>query len=438
MMKRTIRIGMIGFGTVASGAYQIITQQREEIRNRLGCFLDVVKIADTHWATRRSISPPKRILTTEAQEILDDPSIDIVVELIGGIHPARAYILGAIEKRKHVVTANKALLAVHGTALFGAAVRAGVDIGFEGSVCGGIPIVRMIKEGLTAAKIDSIFGIVNGTCNYILTKMTDEKKPFAEVLSEAQKLGYAEADPTLDITGTDSAHKLAIMTRLTFGTPVALKEIYTEGIDGINPIDIALAEEFGCRIKLLAIAKLSGGEIEVRVHPTMIPLNVLLSKVDDVYNAVYVTGETVGPLLFYGRGAGSLPTGSAVVSDLIDIGRNILKGVSGRVPPASFYPEHQRRLPIKKMETIESLYYLRFMAADRPGVLSKVSGVLGKYKISISSVIQQGRKVGGRVPLVMMTHRAQEKNVREALAKIDRMAEVSKPTVLIRVEMGAP
>jgi len=254
------------------------------------------------------------------------------------------------------------------------------------------------------------------------------------VLAEAQRLGYAEADPTLDVEGTDSAHKLAVLTNLAFGTPVPLKEIYTEGVKKVTPVDIAFAEEFGYKIKLLAIAKLADGEIEARVHPTMIPKEYLLSRVEGVHNAVYIVGESVGELLFYGRGAGSLPTGSAVVSDLIDIARNIIKGAGGRVPPAAFIPSARTALRIKRMEEIESLYYLRFMAEDRPGVLSKISGILGKYKISISSVIQQGRKAGGNVPLVMMSHRAKERDVQEALSKINRMDYVSEPTVLIRVE----
>lgn len=433
-MKSSIKVGFIGFGTVATGAVKILTEQKGLIRRRLGCPIEIVQIADLDVKRSRGVSLPKGILTTDAMKVVRHPEIDIVVELIGGYEPARQFLLEAIRLGKQVVTANKALLAVHGEEIFRAAVEQGVDVGFEGSVGGGIPIIHAIKEGLAAEEIAAIYGIVNGTCNYILTKMTDEGKKFSEVLAEAQRLGYAEADPTLDIGGADSAHKLAVLTCLAFGTAVPLKEIYTEGVDKVTPLDIAFAEEFGYKIKLLAIAKAADGEIEARVHPTMIPKEYLLSRVGGVYNAIYLVGEAIGEALFYGRGAGSLPTGSAVVSDLIDISRNILKGASGRVPPASFLPEARPALRIKQMDEIESLYYLRFMAEDRPGVLSKISGVLGKHRISISSVIQQGRKAGGNVPLVMMTHRAKERDVQEALSKINRMDYVSEPTMLIRVE----
>lgn len=433
-MKSSIKVGFIGFGTVATGAVKILTEQKGLIRRRLGCPIEIVQIADLDVKRSRGVSLPRGVLTTDALKVVRHPEIDIVVELIGGYDPARQFLLEAIRRGKQVVSANKALLAAHGEEIFRAAVEQGVDVGFEGSVGGGIPIIHAIKEGLAAEKIAAIYGIVNGTCNYILTKMTDEGKKFSEVLAEAQRLGYAEADPTLDIGGADSAHKLAILTCLAFGTAVPLKEIYTEGVDKVTPLDIAFAEEFGYKIKLLAIAKAADGEIEARVHPTMIPKEYLLSRVGGVHNAIYLVGEAIGEALFYGRGAGSLPTGSAVVSDLIDISRNILKGASGRVPPASFLPEARPALRIKQMDEIESLYYLRFMAEDRPGVLSKISGVLGKHRISISSVIQQGRKAGGNVPLVMMTHRAKERDVQEALSKINRMDYVSEPTMLIRVE----
>ncbi|MFY9268210.1 MAG: homoserine dehydrogenase [Candidatus Manganitrophaceae bacterium] len=433
-MKSSIKIGIIGFGTVGTGTLKILTGQKELIRRRLGCSIDVVRIADLDVKRSRGTSLPKGILTTDPMKVIEDPEIDVVVELIGGYEPARHYLLQAIHRGKHVVTANKALLAAHGEELFRAAVKQGVDIGFEGSVGGGIPIIRAMKEGLAADKVTAIYGIVNGTCNYILTQMTEEGESFSNVLAEAQRLGYAEADPTLDIGGADSAHKLAILTSLAFGTPVSLKEIYTEGVDKVTPLDIAFAQEFGYTIKLLAIAKMADGEIEARVHPTMVPKEYLLSRVGGVHNAIYVIGESLGEALFYGRGAGSLPTGSAVVGDLIDISRNILKGISGRVPPASFLPEARPSLRIKSVEEIKSLYYLRFMAQDHPGVLSKVSGVLGRHRISISSVIQHGRKAGGNVPLVMMTHQARERDVRDALSKIDRMECVSEPTVLIRVE----
>jgi len=303
-------------------------------------------------------------------------------------------------------------------------------------VGGGIPIIRALKEGLSANRIESIYGIINGTSNFILSKMTDEGKAFTDVLAEAQAAGYAEADPASDVEGWDSANKLAILVALAVGTPVDLKAIYTQGITSITPLDIAFAREFGYRLKLLAIAKVQQGAIEARVHPTMIPEDYLLAQVNGVFNAVYITGDFIGPCLFYGRGAGDYPTASAVVSDLIAIGRDIQKGVSGRVPPGSYPVEGRRHLRLLAMEDITSWYYLRFMALDLPGVLSTIAGVLGKYNISISSVIQKGRKAGGPVPLVMMTHRALERDVRQALAEIDAMPIVSDKTMLIRVEGG--
>lgn len=437
-MKRSIKIGFIGFGTVATGAIKILTEQKALLKRRIGADLEIVKIADREIERDRGIALPPGLLTADAEAVLQHPDIDIVVELIGGIEPARALILDAINQGKHVVTANKALIAEHGEAIFGAAGAKGVDIGFEAAVCGGIPIVREMKEGLAAERIRSIYGIVNGTCNYILTKMRDEGGNFTDVLKEAQALGFAEADPALDIGGGDSAHKLAILSNLAFGTPVTLKEIYTEGIEKVRPIDIAFADEFGYDIKLLAITKMTDGEIEARVHPTMISKETLLSKVNGVFNAVYVEGEAVGGLLFYGKGAGSLPTGSAVVSDLVDIARNILSGSNIRVPAAAFVPAARKKLRIRPMAEIRSLYYLRFMVQDHPGVLSRISGILGLHQISISSMIQQGRKIEGGVPLVIMTHMAKEQNLQSALSEIDQLDCIMGSTLLIRVEGEDP
>ena len=437
-MPSSIKIGFIGFGTVATGAVKILLSQADLLKRRLGCRLEIVGIADRDLERNRGVSLSGIPLTADAKEILRDPSIDIVVELIGGTDGARTYILDAIGRGKHIVTANKALIATHGEEIFEAALKRGVEVGFEASVCGGIPILQAMKEGLAAEKIKSIYGIVNGTCNYILTKMRDEKRDFSDVLKEAQALGFAEADPALDIGGGDSRHKLAILSNLAFGTPVDLSDIYTEGIENVTQIDIAFADQFGYQIKLLAIAKSVNTGIEVRVHPTMLSKETLLSKVEGVFNAVYVVGESLGEALFYGQGAGSLPTGSAVVSDLISIARNIISGSIGRVPAASFVPEAKKRLPIKAMAEIESLYYLRFMVQDCPGVLSDISGILGQHRISISSVIQQGRKVGGHVPLVMMSHRAKERDLLAALSKIDRLGCISGPSRFIRVEGKDP
>jgi len=419
---------------VGTGLVKILLQQNDLLLRRLGLPLEIVSIADQDIERDRGISLPPGVLTTNAAKIIRDPEIDIVVELIGGTGPAKQYMLDAIERGKHVVTANKALLATHGEEIFQAAAKNEVDVGFEASVCGAIPILRSMKEGLVAEEISAIYGIVNGTCNYILTKMSEEDKVFSDVLQEAQDLGYAEADPTLDIDGADSAHKLAILANLAFGTPISLKDIYTEGLKRVSSIDIDFAEKFGYKIKLLAIAKSANGEIEARVHPTMIRKDTLLSKVDGVFNAVYLIGDSAGEVLFYGKGAGALPTGSAVVSDIVSLARDIIKGASGRVPSNAYTAPSRKKLRVKGIEEIESLYYLRFMAEDDPGVLSKISGILGENHIGISSVIQQGRKIGGHVPLVMMTHRAGEKDIRQALSKIDEMDYVSEQTILIRVE----
>jgi homoserine dehydrogenase len=435
MIKKTIHVGLIGFGTVGAGMASVLIQQEKLISRKLGARLLLTQIADLDIKRSRCINIKKNFLTTHAYNIINNPKIDIVVELIGGIEPACQFILDAIAQGKHIVTANKALLATHGEKIFKAAEAAGVAVLFEGAVGGGIPIIRAIKEGLSSDKITALFGIVNGTSNYILTKMSDEGRDFSEVLKEAQSLGYAEANPTLDVGGGDSAHKLAILALLAFGTPIAIKDVFTEGIDKVAPLDIAFAEAFGYKMKLLAIAKQDKVTLEVRVHPTMIPKDEMLAKVNGVFNAIRDIGESVGETLFYGRGAGSMPTGSAVVSDLIGIARNILNQSDGiPIPHTGFMSSERISLPIKPMAEIESRYYLRFMVKDSPGVLSTIAGVLGRHHISIASVIQKGRKEAGAVPLVMMTHKAREKDIQLALKKINQSNSVYKPTVLIRVE----
>lgn len=438
MGSQEIQVGLIGLGTVGAGVAQILIGQSALLKRRLGAAPVLARAADLEPDRDFGVPIPRDILTADARGILDDPKIQIVVELIGGIQPAKEYILSAVAAGKHVVTANKALLATHGEEIYEAVDRQGVDLGFEASVGGGIPIIRAMREGLSSNSIESIFGIINGTSNYILTQMDERGKAFEEVLAEAQARGYAEADPTLDVEGLDSAHKLAILVTLAFGTPVEFKSIYTEGITRVTPLDIGYAREFGYRIKLLGIAKRAGEEIEARVHPTMVPEDLPIAQVRDVYNGISVIGDAVGETLFYGRGAGRMPTASAVVGDIVEIGRNILKGACGRVPAASF--KRGERIPrrIKPIEEISSLYYLRTMAQDRPGVLSKVSGILGDHGISISSVIQKGRKAGQSVPVVMMTHRALERDVRLALREIDALPIVSGKTLLIRVEDEEP
>jgi homoserine dehydrogenase len=434
LSRKSINVGIIGFGTVGTGTARILIENREIIRRRLGAPVALKKISDLDVKRDRGISLAGVQLTTNAKEVLADPDIDIVVELIGGYKPAKEFILEAIRNKKHVVTANKALLAMHGEEIYAAAVQAGVTVGYEASVAGGIPILAAIRSGLAANNLKSIYGIVNGTCNYILTLMTNEGRKFEEVLKEAQSMGYAEADPTFDIEGIDSAHKLAILTMLAFGTPVKFDEIYTEGISKITPLDIDFAKDLGYKIKLLAITKMDDGEIEARVHPTMLPESYPIATVDGVFNALSVVGDAVGSTMFYGRGAGDMPTGSAVVSDIIDIGRDILAGCTDRSPVAAFRDRQQ--LKIRKTEDITSSYYLRFSALDKPGVLSRITGVLGKNNISISSMIQKGRKIDEAVPIVMMTHEAVERDVRKALDEIRTLDCVAGTAVVIRVEEG--
>ncbi|MEO8340680.1 MAG: homoserine dehydrogenase [Nitrospirota bacterium] len=433
-MISRVGVGIIGFGTVGTGVAKILLENAAVISRRVGVPIEIVRIADLDVIRDRGQFLPPGLLTSDAKQVLTDPSIDIVVELIGGCDTAKRIILEAIAAGKHVVTANKALLALHGEEIFAAASRTGVDLGFEASVGGGIPVIQALREGLAGNTIQSIYGIINGTANYILSRMTHEGQSFETVLDEAKQAGYAEADPTFDVAGIDSAHKLAILVSLAYGTPVNVKEVYTEGITHITPIDIAYAEEFGCTIKLLGIAKLVGNEIEARVHPTMLPSSSPIAQVEGVYNAIQLVGDAVGDVVLYGRGAGSMPTGSAVVGDLISIARNLLNGAVGRVPPASFQQDQRHPLRMRTMEEISSLYYLRFMVLDRPGVLSHIAGELGRCGISISSVLQQGRREGQTVPVVIKTHTAMERDVQSALRAIDRMAFISEPTTLIRVE----
>ncbi|HUI45243.1 MAG TPA: homoserine dehydrogenase [Nitrospirota bacterium] len=432
--KKSINVGIVGFGTVGTGTARILIENADIIRRRLGASVALKAISDLDIKRNRGIKLEGVKLTTRAQDIFTDPDIDIVVELIGGYQPAREFILEAIRNKKHVVTANKALLAVHGEDIYTAAEKAGVTLGYEASVAGGIPILSAVRSGLAANNIMSIYGIVNGTCNYILTLMTNAGRKFDEVLKEAQAKGYAEADPTFDIEGIDSAHKLAVLTMLAFGSPVKFDEIYTEGISKITPLDIDFARDLGYKIKLLAITKMVDGEIEARVHPTMLPENYPIATVDGVFNALAVMGDAVGSTMFYGRGAGDMPTGSAVVSDIIEIGRDILAGCAGRSPVTAF--RERKQLAIRKMDDITSCYYLRFSALDKPGVLSRITGVLGKNNISISSMIQKGRQVDEAVPIVMMTHDAVERNVRRALDEIKTLDCVAGPAVVIRVEEG--
>lgn len=429
-----VYLGLIGFGTVGTGVVRILQEKAKLLEERLGFSLILKRIADLDITRDRGIKVSPAILTTNVAEVIEDPEIAIVVELIGGLEPARTFILQAMAKGKHVVTANKALLAVHGLEIFKAADEYGVDLAFEGSVGGGIPIIRALKEGLVANKIQVIFGILNGTSNYILSEMTARNLKFEEVLKKAQELGYAEADPTLDIQGIDTAHKLSILISLAYGVQVRLEDIYTEGITSIAPMDVEYAKELGYHIKLLAIAKSDGDPIEARVHPTLLPADHLLSTVSGPFNAIFVKGDAVGSTLFYGPGAGMMPTASAVVSDLVDLSRNLRLGVNRRVPLLSYQRPYLKEGDIKSIENISCPYYLRFTVVDRPGVLSRISGILGDLDISIASVIQKGRRAEKAVPIYIVTHEAREKNMQKALQVIDRLPIIVDKTVYMRIE----
>ncbi|PIU52360.1 MAG: homoserine dehydrogenase [Deltaproteobacteria bacterium CG07_land_8_20_14_0_80_60_11] len=431
---KSIKIGLIGFGTVGSGVVRLLTGQRELLARRLGADLVLKKVADLDLDRPRPVVLPADLLTTRAEDILDDPEIDIVVELIGGAGAARDYVMGAIARGKHVVTANKALLALHGNDLLAAAAAQRVEVAFEASVCGGIPIILALRQGLAANRVQELFGILNGTANYILTRMTQSGASYAQALAEAQAQGFAEADPTLDVEGIDTAHKLAILMSLAYGSQLDLESIAVEGISRLDPLDLQFAGEFGYCLKLLAITRDDGRRVEARVHPTLVPRTHMLANVGGAMNAVYLTGEAVGPILLYGQGAGMMPTASAVVSDLIDLARNIIHGVPGRVPALGWESALSTRRLIKPINDLVTNYYFRFSALDQPGVLSQVSGILGKHNISIAAVIQKGREVAGTVPIVMITHEAREADARQAMAEIDQLPIVSPPTVFYRIE----
>ncbi len=434
MAVREISLGLIGFGTIGTGVIKLLQDNGELIKARLGARLVIKMVGDLDLHTPRLVALEPRLLTTDVKSIINDPAIDIIVELMGGYEPARSFILAALHNKKHVVTANKALLATHGNEIFSVAEQQGVNIGYEASVGGTIPIIKTLKESLVANRIRSIIGIVNGTANFVLTKMTDEGKAFDVVLSEAQSLGFAEANPTYDIEGIDAAHKLTIMLSLAYGKKVDLEEIYREGISHITRQDIEFARELGYRIKLLAIARENGGVVEARLHPTMIPFDHLLANVGANFNAFHIVGDASGPIFLYGQGAGMLPTASAVVSDIVDIAREIMKGVSC-LKPARAYPEQESEsIVLLPMDEICTNYYFRFAAIDRPGVLSQISGILGNRNIGIAAVIQKGRRQSGAVPLVITTHKAREKDVQEALVEIDKLDVVLDKTMVIRIE----
>ncbi|MFP8880332.1 MAG: homoserine dehydrogenase [Myxococcota bacterium] len=439
-----VGVGLIGFGTIGTGVVKVLRQNADVIEQRLGFPLRLIRIADLDLDTDRAVDLDGIQFDNDADALIADPRVSIVIELIGGYDAAKKMILHAIAAGKPVVTANKALLAMHGKEIFEAACRRDVDVAFEASVGGGIPILRALREGLAANRIESLHGIMNGTTNYVLTEMEQTGEEFDVVVKRAQGLGYAEADPTFDLDGIDAAHKLTLLAAMAFGAELTFKEIPTEGIRGLLPVDFEAAEEFGYRIKLLGIAKshppgnAGGGErIEARVHPTMIPRSSLLANVDGAMNAVAVTGDAVGPTLYYGAGAGEMPTASAVVGDLIEIARDVCRGDAGRVSPLSYQPQELTPKPLLPLGELRGRAYLRFTAGDRPGVLAQITGVLGEYEIGIASVIQKGRAGPiASVPVLMQTHPAPELALRSALAEIDRLDDVTAPTRVIRIEEG--
>ncbi|MGD9302971.1 MAG: homoserine dehydrogenase [Desulfobacterales bacterium] len=431
---KEIKIGLLGCGTVGTGVAKLLLENSEIISKRVGAALTLKWVADIDTETERGIQFQDGVLITDAQKVVDDPDIDIVIEMIGGERAAKDFMLKAIENNKHVITANKALLASQGNMLFKAAAQKGVDLAFEAAVGGCMPIIKALRESLVGNHITSMIGILNGTCNYILSKITDEGCPYEIALSEAQSKGYAEADPALDVEGLDTAHKIAILGALAYGMEINLTEVYIEGISKITPLDIEFAGQFGYRIKLLAISKIKEGSVEARVHPTMIPFDNLLSNVNGTVNAITVSGDAIGDIMLYGRGAGMMPTASSVIADTVDISRNILAGTTGRVPALSYQMDQIRPIALPPIEEISTHYYFRFSALDRPGVLSKISGVLGEHGISIQSVQQKGRKTDGAVPVVMVTHMAREANVKKALTQIKVLDVVADTPVLIRIE----
>lgn len=428
MGRDVINIGIMGFGNVGVGAYQTLQDNAEAIARKVGSRLEVTGVADIDWSARRPVKVPQRKRATDARALIADPRIDIIVETIGGIKPARELVLAALRAGKCVVTSNKELIAKHGREILETADRHGVDIYFEGAVGGGIPIIQPLKQALAANRIQSIVGIVNGTTNYILTRMATGEQAFAEVLAEAQAHGYAERNPTDDIEGNDAAYKLAILASIAFNSRAPLGKIYREGISRIAPADMRYARELGYVVKLLAIGRDRGDAVELRVHPAFLPQSHPLAAVNDVFNAVFVEGSAVGRLMFYGRGAGAGPTGSAVAGDIIEIARNINRGATGRIPCTCF-----EERPVKPMDEVSTKHYMRMQVADRPGVLAKIATIFGKEKVSLASVVQKSGS-GEGAEIVWVTHASVERAVRRSLERIAKLPEVNAVCNWVRVE----
>ena len=432
---KPINIGLLGIGTVGGGTYTVLKRNQEEIARRAGREIKVKMIADKDLDRARSFADHDVIVTDNAHEVTTHPDIDIVVELIGGQTIAKDLILEAIAHGKHVVTANKALLANHGTEIFAVARAKGVMVAFEAAVAGGIPIIKALREGLTANRITWIAGIINGTSNFILSEMRDKGLSFEQVLAEAQKLGYAEADPTYDIEGIDAAHKITLMSAIAFGIPVQFSKVYTEGITKLTGEDIRYAEELGYRIKLLGITKRVEKGIELRVHPTLIPVRRLIANVEGVMNAIVVKGDAVGATLYYGAGAGAEPTASSVIADLVDVTRMQTADPMHRVPTLSFQPDSLSDTPVIPMEDVETSYYLRMQVIDKPGVMAEITRIVAENNISISALIQkEPDSDSDRVSIIMLTHLTVEKNINAAIARIESLPVVTNKVIRIRIE----
>ena len=426
---REVKVGVIGFGTVGAGVVSCLQENGAAIAKRTGIKFTIAKVADIDITTPRGVSVPQGVLTANAQELIG--GVDVVVELIGGTTIAKKLILDALSVGKPVVTANKALLAEHGEEIFAAAEKSKADIYYEASVAGGIPIIKSLREGLVGNRIESIIGILNGTCNYILTRMREDREDFDKVLADARRLGYAEADPSLDIDGIDTAHKAVILASLAYGEWFGMGNIHIEGIRGIAIEDIRSADELGYCVKLLAIIKQIGDDVQIRVHPALVPKDAILADTDDVFNGVYVKGWPVGQQLYYGRGAGRDATASAVVADIVDVGLNLKFGSHRRVPAFRIGRQFGRLL---RMEEVSARYYLRLQVVEKPGVIAKVSSILAEEQISISSLLQRERQSAENVSLIIITHMTKEQNIAKAIKKIEDLDVVKEKIKVIRIE----
>jgi homoserine dehydrogenase len=432
---KPVNIGLLGLGTVGGGTVSVLKRNASEITRRGGREIKISAASARDISRPRLLNPQGIRLTPDYIDIVNDPDIDIVVELIGGLSPAKELVLAALENGKHVVTANKALIALHGNEIFAKAREKGLMVAFEAAVAGGIPIIKAIREGLAGNTVEWLAGIINGTCNFILTEMRDKGRDFADVLSEAQALGYAEADPTFDVEGIDAAHKLTILASIAFGIPLQFDKVYVEGITGITAMDVNYAEALGYRIKLLGIARRAGNGIELRIHPTLIPERRLIANVDGVMNAVLVKGDAVGPTLYYGAGAGAEPTASSVVADIIDVVRTLTSDPENRVPHLAFQPGAIADMPILPISEVETAYYLRLSASDQPGVLADVTRILADLGISIEAILQKEPPPGeSQLPVILLTHKVREHDMDQAIARIEALPTIGGSVKRIRME----